>query len=236
MTAPVAAGSPEAAQAAQEALAATVAAAVARAWPQLDVANLDGSLPGFASLVAAITHRYGQGSAAIAALQYQAARRAAGIGSGFTVTPAAPATLEQVGAMVSWATQPLWDSAPALEQARRQLVAGAEKLVLDAGRRTIIDNVKRDPKAHGWARVTEAEPCYFCALLATRGAVYKHDTADFRSHDHCRCHAEPAFGPYEPPARVREWQQLYSETTGGMSGSKNMQRAWRQAFQTAYPQ
>lgn len=221
------------AQLAQEGLGVVVASDLARAFTTLDVSHLRASLPDFAALVAGIVHRYGLASAAIAARQY-ADQRAAAVGSRFTVIPASPAEVQAVGRMVSWATQPLWATSPALEAAQRNLVAGAEKLVLDAGRRTIIDNVKRDPKAHGWARLTEAKPCAFCALLATRGAVYKESTADFRSHDHCRCHAEPTFGPYEPPAQVREWQQLYQNATTAGNSAKT-RREWRSAFDAAYP-
>ena len=49
-----------------------------------------------------------------------------------------------------------------------------------------------DPKARGWQRVGVGE-CDFCSMLIGRGAVYSEATADFLSHDHCHCYAEPAF-------------------------------------------
>lgn len=44
----------------------------------------------------------------------------------------------------------------------------------------------------GWARVLTGERnCSFCAMLASRGAVYKSEkTAGFEPHDRCDCHPE----------------------------------------------
>lgn len=229
MTAPTATTT----QAALETVAAAAAADLATALGRLDVGDLSGTLTPFAALVAAIVDRYGKAASALSVQQYLAARRIFGITSRFTAMPAKPVPLQQVGSVVSWATQPLWAQNSAVEAAERNLEAGVKKLVLDQGRHTIIDNVHRDPKAHGWARVTETRPCSFCALLATRGAVYRSDrTASFKSHDHCACHAEPTFGPYEPPARVREWQQLYRDSTRG--NAVQVRRQWRQAFNATY--
>jgi hypothetical protein len=56
-----------------------------------------------------------------------------------------------------------------------------------------------DPAAVGWYRLTDAKPCPFCALLASRGIVYKQrgirpaSTAPASSHNDCGCSAEPAF-------------------------------------------
>lgn len=42
----------------------------------------------------------------------------------------------------------------------------------------------------GWRRVGDGG-CDFCDMLIGRGSVYKEDTAQFLSHDRCRCTAEP---------------------------------------------
>jgi hypothetical protein len=45
------------------------------------------------------------------------------------------------------------------------------------GSRGVTDNVvQRDKKILGYARVTDSHPCYFCALLASRGTVYSKDS------------------------------------------------------------
>lgn len=202
---------------------------LARAWPSLDIGHLKRSLPQFTLLIAALTHKYGAASATLAARYYKQERAAQGVTSPFTIVPAKLAGLPQIGAGVDWATQPLWSATPDITSAQTLLTGVAETLVLDTGRDTIVENIHRDPKAKGWARVTEPDPCAFCAMLALRGAVYKKDTAGFRSHGHCRCHAVPVFTAYEPTAQIREWQRLYRDSTSG-GGAKKVRREWRAAF------
>jgi hypothetical protein len=234
MTAPTVAPA-SAAQASQAGLGTVVAALIGETFAQLDVNALDRSLPNWKMLYAAIVRRYATASATLAARQYGHARVAADVGGRFTPHAAAPPALAQIGSTVDWATAPLWSAQPDTASAQARLEAAGERLVLNAGRQTIVDNVQRDRKAKGWARVPEPGACYFCAMLATRGAVYRSErSSDFRTHDHCRCHAEPVFNAYEPSAQVREWQALYSNSTGGISGMKKMQTAWRKAFNDAY--
>jgi hypothetical protein len=65
-------------------------------------------------------------------------------------------------------------------------------------------------------------------MLATRGAVYKQHSATFLTHTNCRCQAEPVFGEYEPPARIRQAQALYKQATFGLRGAAAL-KAFRQA-------
>lgn len=44
--------------------------------------------------------------------------------------------------------------------------------VLAGGRNTIIDSVESSRLSLGWRRVTDGNPCAFCAMLATRGPAY----------------------------------------------------------------
>ncbi|OQW34502.1 MAG: hypothetical protein A4E20_10810 [Nitrospira sp. SG-bin2] len=45
------------------------------------------------------------------------------------------------------------------------------------GSRDVVKNITRiDQKLIGYARVTDSNPCHFCALLASRGAVYEEDS------------------------------------------------------------
>jgi len=91
-------------------------------------------------------------------------------------------------------------------------VSGAvTREVLNAGRDTILQEVQRDGKAHGWARVTGGNPCAFCAMLASRGPAYSESGADFEAHDHCQCGAEPAYEGSEWPGRGREFRDLWQE-------------------------
>jgi hypothetical protein len=232
-------------QAAQAGLALLVAAAIAKLWPSLDLANLRTALPAFKAAVAVEVQRHAQASATLAARQYKLQRVAAGVGAAYTPIPADPPPVEQIAQVVDWAVQPLWNSAvpggpdaeaeqsapSAIADAKARLAASTERLVLDTGRDTVIDNAQRDRQAKGWARVPEPGACSFCLMLATRGAVYRSEaTADFKSHDNCRCHVEPVFTAYEPPARVREAQALWASSTRGKSGHA-ARIAFRQAVE-----
>jgi hypothetical protein len=233
VTAPVAgaAATTASAQAAQAGLAVALGYGVDAAWKRLDPSNLKTSLPEFRQLMAALIHRYGLASATMAVQQYRRDRAAAGITKPFIVRPVAPAPLEQVGKSLDWATQGLWAKEPNLIAVRTTVQGVAEKLTLQPGRDTIIGAVRADTEAKAWARVPEPGACSFCALLATRGAVYKKDTAGFKAHDHCKCHVEPVFGKYEPTAEIRQWEADYAAATKGVRGSKNLQIAWRRAFE-----
>lgn len=92
-------------------------------------------------------------------------------------------------------------------------VAGAaSRLTADGGRQTIVDTVTADPQALGWRRVGDAAPCAFCAMLISRGPVYRADTVGFRAHDQCGCAAEPVYREHPPTAQERQLRQLWDET------------------------
>lgn len=98
----------------------------------------------------------------------------------------------------------------------------AARLAQDAGREQIRRIVERDQLALGWMRVTDADPCAFCAMLASRGPVYKtRETALFRQdpvrgnidryHASCACQAVPVFTrtPLLPETTLRaqrDWE------------------------------
>lgn len=79
--------------------------------------------------------------------------------------------------------------------------------VLSGGRGTILKSVAEDKAALGWTRVTDGNPCAFCALLAGRGPVYKEEgTADFQAHDHCVPAGTLVSGPL-PELGFRRWYE-----------------------------
>jgi hypothetical protein len=94
-------------------------------------------------------------------------------------------------------------------------VSGAvSRLALNGGRDTIEQAVMRDPQALGWARVASANACAFCAMLASRGPVYKEESVDFEAHDHCTCGSEPVYEGAEWPAGSKAYQDLWYENHG----------------------
>lgn len=104
---------------------------------------------------------------------------------------------------------------PAQEARETALVRTSGSLsrqVLNGGRETILRSVADDKEALGYGRVTDGNPCAFCAMLAGRGPVYKKETADFQAHDECGCGAEPVYFRDAPwPGRAREFHDMYNE-------------------------
>lgn len=73
----------------------------------------------------------------------------------------------------------------------------AMRHTLNAGRETMRQAAAADPAAWGWARITDADPCPFCEMLATRGPVYKSERKAGnelnRYHDGCACSVVAVF-------------------------------------------
>ncbi|MDP3984321.1 MAG: hypothetical protein Q8Q52_04850 [Acidimicrobiia bacterium] len=96
--------------------------------------------------------------------------------------------------------------------------------VLRGGRGTLLRSVAEDRQALGWARVTDGDPCPFCALLASRGPVYKADTVNFEAHGDCGCTAEPAYRDSEWPGRAREFKALYGQAVSEARAAGELER------------
>lgn len=240
-------------QAKQQALTGLLAPALASAWSVIDLNDLPATMPKYELTIAALVRKFGLGSAKIAADFYQQQRTAAHIPGRFTPKLADPAGSDEVSRSVSWATRGLWtqpndepltpsaepeleepESVPDHIQSAQTLVKGVtQKMVVDTGRNTLLEAIKADQKCRGWAREARPNACYFCAMLSTRGAVYKsEESASFLPHDNCHCIPVPVFADnYEPPAHVRQWQADYFQATKGTHGSKNAQVAWRRAYE-----
>lgn len=232
MTAPVApALTAETSQAAQAAVAAEAVDLIASVWPSLDVGDLSRSMPAFRRLVAAIVARLGGASSAAAVTYYRAERIAAGLEGGYVPRPSRPAGSVQVGRSIDWATAPLWSAEPDTAAALKRTQSTTERLVLNAGRQTVMDNVRKDKQAKEWARIAEPDACFWCAMMAIRkGAYTSYDAANFHAHDDCRCHVMPVFHSYQPSERVTQWNALWSKSTRGKSGPDAI-KAFRQAYE-----
>ena len=113
-----------------------------------------------------------------------------------------------------------------------RLEGALARLTLNGGRDMITEYSVKDERALGWQRVTAFKPCFFCAMLASRGPTYKsRETADFQAHDHCACTVEAVFRQGQPWAgRGREFQALWNSSTKGASG-KSAINAFRRAFE-----
>lgn len=107
-----------------------------------------------------------------------------------------------------------------------QRAAGATiRHITTAGRDQLEDIVRADSVAIGWARTTKAGSCYFCAMLASRGYVYKEESfresnarfqgvGEQKVHDNCGCGLRPIYSPVDPlPDRMEALEQMWVDMT-----------------------
>lgn len=206
-------------------------------WRILDPSRLDQTLVVWLAASMPIVQEARRRSAAIAALHLRQVRLDAGVDSPLPLqaaTTAPPAQLLASLTATSIATiRRAFGNGQNVTQAMNSgFVASsgaATRVALQGGRDTIVNTVKADPEAKGWERVTSGNPCYFCAMLASRGAVYRaEETADFEAHDWCDCAAEPVYeGPTAPTGQAAEWDQLYQDHAAGTADQLlNFRRAY----------
>lgn len=112
----------------------------------------------------------------------------------------------------------------------------------DGGRIVLDRLVEADRVALGYIRVLGPNPCYFCAMLASRGPVFKKRSflvSDARFmgegrekvHDHCACTLEPVYAEDTSwPGRAEEMAALWRSATRGLSGKEAI-NAFRREYQ-----
>lgn len=150
---------------------------------------------------------YADAAAVHAAEWYDDAREDAGASKRFTAEPAAVPGTARYEALVRWGLV----EGTTHETQLALIVGGLQRIIVDAHRLTILENVARDPADAKWARRARANACEFCAMLATRGAAYSSKEAalvvgagkDGRIrgkrkagqsyHDHCHCLIVPSW-------------------------------------------
>lgn len=92
---------------------------------------------------------------------------------------------------------------------------------------------KRHSNTIGYARFTDSNPCFFCGMLASRGAVYKENSFQESSkafgnniaavHDHCKCSLRPVFRTQDSmDDRADFFKGQWDKLTNGLSGRQAM--------------
>jgi hypothetical protein len=248
----VAGGSPavtsSASLAAQAALAASFYAAqawlavaatrdVLQIWQALNLRDVRQSWPALRTALAAlIRDRSGQ-AAMLGTGYYQQARQAAGIPGRPPLVHVPPPPEPQITATLD--SMGPWNLLGKIKQGQQvatanentsvQLAGAAQRLITNGARQAVLTSVEADAKAVAWMRVTSSNPCAFCSMLASRGAVYRNEkNAGFEAHSHCACIAAPLFSHAD--AEATKDNPLYDQwklATKGKSG-KDALRAWRQ--------
>lgn len=106
---------------------------------------------------------------------------------------------------------------------------------IDAGRDAVINAIKSDRLVLAVARGTGPDPCAFCAMLASRGFVFRSNATAGVSDDevvkkyHVHCHCFPIYRWLkisELPPLSQYFKELWPIVTAGHSGN-DARKAWR---------
>ncbi|MGW4493750.1 VG15 protein [Streptomyces sp. NPDC004376] len=211
--------------------------------------RLQATVPKWIDAVHTLVGRYAEVSASLAADFYDEQRDTARVSGVFTVPLAGAPPREQTANSLRWATKDLWPRPEAeatvaqlepmdvrLDAAEKRAEGVVDRIVLNAGRDTMVQAVRQDREAVAYARAAALGCCSFCALLASRGAVYASrstvgedanerftgDDSGIKYHDHCRCQPIPVFRgqTFQLSPKAAEWDRIYREHAAPHSGEQ----------------
>ena len=126
------------------------------------------------------------------------------------------------------------------EQAGAKAAADAERIALKGARSELWQTHVKDRRAVGYIRLSRTgTPCGFCAMLISRGPVYKSQRSAEQAiygdgdqyHRNCHCYAVPVYSvkDYKTSdlyALNREYEELWPQVTKGLGGNAAL-NAWR---------
>lgn len=224
----------------QRALVAATLRDLLRLWPAFNPTDVDGSWTALKTALRLLVGERRRMSSSLASSYYVSFRQAERVVGSFSPRPAAPLGIEELDTSLDVTGPVAFKSAisggktpkQAKDRALVSVSGSVSRMVQDGGRNTIVGAVTDDREALGWARVTDGDPCAFCAMLASRGPVYTSaETAKFQAHDHDQCGIEPVFHrDTQWPGKAREFEQLWQQSTQGYSG-KDAINAFRRAYE-----
>lgn len=215
----------------QLALSARAAARASQLWAGLDAENIDASMPAWLARNLVSLREYHEQSVDAAAAYVPAYRRAE-VGRNFgTVerpdfdrSEMAQALILAGPARVKILTQKGATATKAHSEALRKYMGIVRRQTMAGGRQLIDQTTESDQRAIGWRRVTDGKPCAFCAMLASRGPVYRSaatagtdggglldNKSGLRYHGHCGCTAEIVYGEWKPSERDQGFIAQYQE-------------------------
>lgn len=151
----------------------------------------------------AVVDSYGDVASTVSAEWYEDLRRSQ-VGGTYNARLAPPASAEWSEKTVRWASGDLFTDDPF--RVLNTLSGSLTRALGDASRETVMENTKQDKESVGWARGAQPDSCGFCLMLSHRLGIYKRSTADFASHDYCRCVALPSWDSDQPEVPVRAYE------------------------------
>lgn len=123
--------------------------------------------------------------------------------------------------------------------AKGSIAAGVlDRDIMSSGRRVIRQSGLRDKRRKAWMRITGPHPCSFCAMLASRGAVYKSEKSAGGDgnmyHANCHCHVVPVWTDnWAYSKRDQYFIDNWPKVTKGYSGNGAL-NAWRRWLSSQY--
>ncbi|MET9262403.1 hypothetical protein [Amycolatopsis sp. NPDC004079] len=220
-----------------------------RIWPLLDPLRLDATARAWLDLMTDLVLAYRAKSVTLSLTYYDKFRDAEtdhGIFHAAFLRDVVIPNLEQIRASliatgpakIKHDTMTTGHDIDAIASAAMAEVSGAgTRLVVGGGRDAIDEAVHADKQAVGYARVLGPKPCYWCAMLASRGPVYRSAEVAYRTtarskrgpgkeyHDYCMCQVEPLFRHLpkdEWPQPMRDLNQLWETAKEDTSGRKTV--------------
>lgn len=203
----------------------------------LNTADLDRSFPTFLRASLALVSAGHDKAVQTATNYYGAAKKGAGFESVVPLIAAPKLNLEHVAedllvsgpvSIKTYLSNGL-GLAAATEKAKANVLRVGKSRTLEGGREHLINLTKNDKDAVAWSRVSDGQPCHFCAMLVSRGPVYSEKTSDFKAHRGCGCSVRPVFkdeadGGWSPDAKALS--ELWEAEGGDLA-------LWRKAYSGA---
>lgn len=195
------------------------------AWPSLPLDDPRQLANDLADVMAELYGDFSLMTAALAADFYDELRGAAGVSEPFAASIAPDLPVAQLESSASWAAGGAWTDA---DKALRDSAASLDRMVTARDRETTMLNVEADPSEPRYARFAQPDACAFCALLASRGAVYwseesatfagatrderrQRETEGDKYHDWCGCEPVAVWksSGFELPEYATPWVDAY---------------------------
>lgn len=229
-------------------------------WRTLDIEDAARSAEAIRDFLPDLLDSYVPLAAEAGAAFYDTERESAGVGGSFVAAPVGAVDVDRVQETISWGVAPLFRKLqgtdlhtgetfttdfpdPDPDLALSRLSGATQREVAGGARETVEDNVEKDPAKPRFARHASANACAFCALLASRGPVYRSAEsagAGRKYHNHCHCVAVPVWdGKYEQAPYVAGWESAYKDASRaviksvGKADTKAILAHMRQSLGTA---
>lgn len=212
-------------------------------WRELDpISDARATAQALREVLPTILTTYGLAAGSVAADFYDDMRAEVAGLAAYTSMTTDPPTDDAAQALIGWGLAPLFERdtttseglvegdgakvdtapAPSLERALSRLSGGVQRAVANTARQTIITNARRDPSEVRYVRHASANACAFCAVLATRQAVYRTESTKF--HRSCHCVAVPVWpgDELEEPPYVADWREAYYDARNRVSNPNDL--------------